>query len=200
MLDEYLAPLLPFLQDSSLTEICVNRPFEVWTEGRSGWSQHAVPYLSFAHCRQLATLIASFNGKAITFDRPVLSASLPTGERVQVLIPPACEAFTVSITVRKPSIIDKTLEELDLEGAFTACADVSDDLQPFEQELLRLKEQRSVMAFLDLAVRRHRNILIVGKTGSGKTTAILLVHCLIGNEIGEDYTIPAYGCRCFIAG
>ena len=45
MLDEYLAPLLPFLQDSSLTEICVNRPFEVWTEGRSGWSQHAVPYL-----------------------------------------------------------------------------------------------------------------------------------------------------------
>jgi len=170
MLDEYLAPLLPFLQDSSLTEICVNRPFEVWTEGRSGWSQHAVPYLSFAHCRQLATLIASFNGKAITSDKPVLSASLPTGERVQVLIPPACEAFTVSITVRKPSIIDKTLEELDREGAFTACADVSDDLQPFEQELLRLKEQRSVMAFLDLAVRRHRNILIVGKTGSGKTT------------------------------
>ena len=112
MLDEYLAPLLPFLQDSSLTEICVNRPFEVWTEGRSGWSQHAVPYLSFAHCRQLATLIASFNGKAITSDKPVLSASLPTGERVQVLIPPACEAFTVSITVRKPSIIAKTLEEL----------------------------------------------------------------------------------------
>ena len=121
MLGEYLAPLLPFLQDPCLTEICVNRPLEVWTESRTGWSQHVVPGLSFAHCRQLATLIASFNGKAIAQDRPVLSASLPTGERVQVLIPPACEAFTVSITVRKPSIIDKTLEELDREGAFTAC-------------------------------------------------------------------------------
>ncbi len=170
MLDEYLAPLVPFLRDPNLTEICVNRPQEVWTESRTGWSQHVVPGLSFSYCRQLATLIASYNRKTIAQDKPVLSASLPTGERVQVLVPPACEAFTVSITVRKPSIIDKTLEELDREGAFTACADVSSDLQPFETELLRLKEQRSVMAFLDLAVRRHRNILIVGKTGSGKTT------------------------------
>lgn len=170
MLAEYLQPLRTFLDDETLTEICVNRPREVWTEGRTGWVRHDVPELTFQNCRQLATLIASFNGKAISHDKPVLSAALPQGERVQVIVPPACEPHTVSITIRKPSMIDKTLEELDSEGAFEECQDVDDALQPFEHELLKLKGERRIKEFLDLAVRKHRNILIVGKTGSGKTT------------------------------
>lgn len=170
MLAEYLEPLQAFLKDDSLNEICVNRPREVWTEGRAGWQRYDSPDLSFQHCSQLATLIASFNGKAISKDKPVLSAALPNGERVQVIIPPACEPFTVSITIRKPSMIDKTLEELDAEGAFEEFEDVTDELQPFEHELLKLKGEKRIKEFLDLAVRKHRNILIVGKTGSGKTT------------------------------
>ena len=170
MLDEYMTPLHGFLADETLTEICVNRPGEVWTEGREGWRRHEAPALSFKHCRQLATLVASFNGKSISTDKPVLSAALPNSERIQIIIPPACEAHTVSITIRKPSLVDKTLDELDAEGAFTECADVADELQPFEHELIQLKKEKRIKVFLDLAVRRHRNILIVGKTGSGKTT------------------------------
>jgi len=170
MLDEYIEPLREFLADESLTEVCVNRPREVWTEGRNGWQCHDAPALSFDHCRQLATLIASYNGKAIASDKPVLSAALPTGDRVQVIIPPACEPHTVSITIRKPSMIDKTLDELDAEGAFEEFAEVDNHLQPFEHELLSLKSEKRIKDFLDLAVRKHQNILIVGKTGSGKTT------------------------------
>jgi type IV secretion system protein VirB11 len=170
MLDEYLRPIQKYLDDPDLTEICVNRPREIWTEGREGWRRFDAPDLSFQQCRQLATLIASYNGKAISADKPVLSATLPNGERVQVIIPPACEPNTVSITIRKPSMIDKTLDELDAEGAFDQIEDVTEDLKPFEHELLMLKNQKRLKEFLDLAVRTHRNILIVGKTGSGKTT------------------------------
>lgn len=170
MLMEYLEPLQIFLKDETLTEICINRLREVWTEGQKGWTCHEVPNLNLHHCRQLATLIASFNGKSVSADKPVLSATLPTGERVQVLIPPACEPNTVSITIRKPSMIDKTLDELEAEGAFQEFADVDDSIQPFEHELMQLKNEKRIKEFLDLAVRKHRNILIVGKTGSGKTT------------------------------
>jgi type IV secretion system protein VirB11 len=170
MLAEYMAPFRPFLEDQALTEICINRPREAWTEGRNGWQRHDCDDLSFQHCRQLATLIASFNGKSISPEKPVLSAALPSGERVQVLIPPACEPHTVSITIRKPSMLDKTLDELAAEGAFTEVVDVADAMQPFEEELLQLKEDKRIKDFLDLAVRQHRNILIAGKTGSGKTT------------------------------
>lgn len=170
MLEEYLLPIQPFISDASLTEICVNRPREVWTEGSLGWQRYEIPELSFSHCRQLATLIASYNGKSISADKPVLSSALPNGERVQVIIPPACEPNTVSITIRKPSMIDKTLDELDSEGAFQEVAHLDSGLKPFEHELLSLKGEGRIKEFLDLAVRSHRNILIVGKTGSGKTT------------------------------
>jgi type IV secretion system protein VirB11 len=170
MLEEYLAPILEFIEDSTLTELCVNRPRELWTEGNAGWQRHVVPALSFAHCRQLATLIASYNGKSISADRPVLSASLPGGERVQVLIPPACEPHTVSITIRKPSKLDLTLDELDSQGAFREVSELQEGLKPFEHELLQLRGEGKIKDFLDLGVRSQRNILIVGKTGSGKTT------------------------------
>ncbi|MGB7816287.1 MAG: P-type DNA transfer ATPase VirB11 [Methylotenera sp.] len=170
MLGEYLLPIQKFIDDSSLTEICINRPRELWTEGSSGWQRYEVPELSFSHCRQLATLIASYNGKSISADKPVLSSALPKGERVQVIIPPACEPNTVSITIRKPSMLDKTLEELDSEGAFHEVAQTDTGLKPFEHELLVLKSEGKIKEFLDLAVRSQRNILIVGKTGSGKTT------------------------------
>ena len=170
MLGEYLAPLSAYIDDSTLTEICINRPREIWTEGNQGWQRYDAPSLSFHHCRQLATLIASYNGKSISADKPVLSASLPSGERVQVIIPPACEPNTVSITIRKPSMIDKTLEELEAEGAFDEVMMTDDTLKPFEHELLQLRSEGKIREFMDLAVRKHRNILIVGKTGSGKTT------------------------------
>lgn len=170
MLGEYLQPIQALIDDSSLTEICINRPREVWTEGHAGWQRHVVPELSFSHCRQLATLIASYNGKSISADKPVLSSALPNGERVQVIIPPACEANTVSITIRKPSVLDFTLDELDEQGAFQEIAQIQDGLKPFEHELLQLRGAGKIKDFLDLGVRSQRNILIAGKTGSGKTT------------------------------
>lgn len=170
MLVEYLQPLEPFLRDDSLTEICINQSREVWTESNHGWSQYDVPDLSFQHCRQLATLIATYSGKSISSEKPILSAALPAGERVQVVITPACGSHMVSITIRKPSLVDKSLEELDAEGAFEEFTEVDNDLQPFEHELLKLRKEKRIKEFLDLAVRKKRNILIVGKTGSGKTT------------------------------
>jgi type IV secretion system protein VirB11 len=170
MLGEYLQPIQALIDDNTLTEICINRTREVWTEGNAGWQRHDVPELSFTHCRQLATLIASYNGKSISADKPVLSSALPNGERVQVIIPPACEANTVSITIRKPSVIDLTLDELDAQGAFQEIAQIQDGLKPFEQKLLQLRAEGKIKDFLDLGVRSQRNILIAGKTGSGKTT------------------------------
>ncbi|WUR13808.1 P-type DNA transfer ATPase VirB11 [[Empedobacter] haloabium] len=170
MLYAYMAPLRPWLLEDGITELVINRPGEVWVERRSGWEVYDAPEMTFAACMQLARLIANFNGKAISAEKPVLSASLIYGERAQVVIPPACEDGTVSLTIRKPSVLDKTLDELNAEGSFDECKLVSEGLAPFERELLALKENRRIKEFLDLAVRKRRNILVVGKTGSGKTT------------------------------
>jgi type IV secretion system protein VirB11 len=170
MLDQLSKPLKRFIDDPNLNEISVNRPCEVWTEDWQGWKKHLVPEMTYAHCEHIADLIANYNGKGVTNKNPVLSGSLPNGERVQVLIPPACENGTVSITIRKPSVLTKTLNELEEEGAFNQVRVLIDGLQDFEHELLALKSQGKIKEFLDLSVKKKQNILIVGQTGSGKTT------------------------------
>lgn len=170
MLYQYLSPLRPYLADGDNTEIAVNRPGELWTESRRGWVRHEAPELTFEACMRLALLIANFNNKAIDNGKPILSAAMIYGERVQVVIPPACEDQTVSLTIRKPSMIDKSIDELAAQGAFDEWEPCCEALASFEQELLTLKKDRRINQFLDLAVRRRRNILVVGKTGSGKTT------------------------------
>lgn len=186
MLQHYLGPLRPFLDDAEgrgITEVCVNRPGEVWTEGFDGWARHSVPVLTFEHCRQLAKLIASSNGTTIREDQPILSAKLPTKERVQIVMPPACTENTVSITIRKPSNVDFSLAELEEQGSFESVKNAATGLQPFEHELLKLRDEKRYREFLELAVKSHRNIIIGGATGSGKTTITKsLIRCIPHSE------------------
>ena len=182
MLDTFLAPVQRYLQ-GDITEVAVNKPGEIWTEGPGGWQRHQAPELNYQSCLHIAQLIATYNEKDISIDRPILSAALPDGERVQVIIPPACLANTVSITIRKPSMTDKTLEELEASGAFSKVEDAHDGLRPFEMDLLHLKKEGRIREFLHRVVLEKRNLLIVGKTGSGKTTLTRsLIHSIPKNE------------------
>lgn len=177
-----LEPLRPFLEDDSLTEICVNRPNEVWTEGRAGWVKHNIDF-SFEHAMQLATLIASFNKDTITVDKPVMSAKLPSGQRLQIVIPGACSAGTVSYTIRRPSKSKYNLQDYQNQGAFSNVSKSMRILKPFEKELLDLLDRGNYLEFLEMAVTTHRNIIIAGATGSGKTTFTeSLINCISPNE------------------
>ncbi|SDA85404.1 type IV secretion system protein VirB11 [Pseudomonas sp. NFPP33] len=181
-LEHHLSPLAPFMADDSLTEIVINRPNEVWTEGRDGWVKHNVD-MPYSHCQSLATLIASYNGDSISEKKPVLSASLPAGERVQVVIPGACTPNTVSMTIRKPSVLDYSLDELEAQGSFAGVEIATTALAPFEHQLLQLKQEGRIKEFLELAVKSHRNIIIAGATGSGKTTVTKsLIRCIDPRE------------------
>lgn len=82
-LRHYLLPIAPLL-GSAVTEICINRPGEAWTEGAGGWQRHEIPALTFQHCHQLAKLIANWNTLAINATTPILSGVLPTRERVRI--------------------------------------------------------------------------------------------------------------------
>jgi type IV secretion system protein VirB11 len=172
--NELLKPLREHLDAPGVLEVCVNRPGEFMVETLTGWRSLAAPELSLERCLSLATAIATFSDQYVNPERPLLAATLPTGERVQIVIPPAVTRGTVSITVRKPAEAIKQLDELEREGLFEHAATVgrapSSTLLPFERELTAFKEERRYAEFLRLAVRRHQTIVVSGKTGSGKTT------------------------------
>jgi len=159
-----------YLEDSEITEICVNRPCEVWCERKSKWETHAMPEMDFQACMSLAVAIAAYIKAELSDTHPILSATLPNGERIQIVIPPASERNTISLTIRKPSksIIETvTFEE---QGFFSKVTPICEGLTEEEKKLIALMESRKYREFLLTAVRMKKNLVIAGETGSGKTT------------------------------
>ena len=66
-----------FMQSPDITEICINRPGEIWLENRAGWQRVEVPALTFARAVQFCTTIVneSNTGQRITDVNPVVSLS-----------------------------------------------------------------------------------------------------------------------------
>lgn len=182
-LEIHLAPVAAFLADAIVTEIVINRPGEVLTEGQGGWTVHQVPAVTFDWCMDVAKLVANRASDSISEETPLLSAQLPNGERLQVVIPPTVPMGTVSLTIRRPATAVMTLDDIFASGAFerTRCvqslrlvgddrAAIEGDLPDTDTRLLDLFRDRSWPDFLALAIRRRKNVIISGRTGSGKTT------------------------------
>jgi type IV secretion system protein VirB11 len=173
---EFLRPLREQLDAPGVLEVCVNRPGELQVETVQGWQRVEAPAMTQERCLSLATAVATYCDQQINQERPLLSATLPSGERIQFVIPPAVTRNTVSITVRKPSDLIKRLTDFESEGLFdrigerAALGAEDDGLQPFQKQLLALKAAGRYGEFLRLAVQKHQTIVVSGKTGSGKTT------------------------------
>lgn len=159
-----------WMDDPEITEVCVNRPGEVFCERQNVWERHEVPALTQEHLLSLATATAKFASNDISENRPILSAIMPGGERVQIVLPPACEHGTVSVTIRKPSFNVRTLTDYQEQGFFKHIKPLIGDLTKQETELLKLKEAGNFIEFLRRAVQLEKVIVVAGETGSGKTT------------------------------
>ncbi|AFL51499.1 type IV secretion system protein VirB11 [Sinorhizobium fredii] len=167
---ELLAPFSPFLKDKSLYEVIVNRPGQVLTEGAGGWRTHNLPELTFEKLMRLVRAVASFSNQSIDETRPILSATLPGDERIQIVIPPATNRNTLSITVRKPSSVTFTLDDLEQRRFFSETRGDNESISTGEQDLVALYRAGRFKDFLREAVIARKNIIISGATGSAKTT------------------------------
>ena len=165
-----LRTLRPWLEDPALHELCINRPGEGFIERANGWERVALPFADFNWCLRFAKLIANASRQRVESEAPLLSASLPTGERVQIVLPPATTERTVAISIRRPADELWTIDQLKQRGLFDRTAvSGAPDIER-DAVLSQLLMQRDFSAFLRAAVRQRRNILVSGPTGSGKTT------------------------------
>lgn len=160
------------MNSPDVTEICINRPGELYLEARDGWRRISVPTLSFERARQFCTAVVneSNTGQRITDADPVVSLTFPTGQRAQFVIPPACDAGRISITIRLPSRRARTLKQYHQDGFFDQVLEQERGISDHDRELLDLRQSRNYAEFFRKAVLYKKNILVSGATGSGKTT------------------------------
>ena len=183
VLTHHLAPLRPLLDQADVTELVVNRPGEAAIETSKGWQWKAVPELTLDWLGTLGTAAAGYTKQDIHPGNPLCSTSLPDGERVQLVMPPATSTGGYSITIRKPSSRMFAMEELEAGGLFADTIVASGRNRDANDELLGLKKAGEWRRFLELAVKAKKNILISGATGSGKTTlSKALMHTIPSDE------------------
>jgi type IV secretion system protein VirB11 len=165
----HLEPFTEILNQDDVKEIVVNKPGELFIERYSGWEHHIDASLTFDELRTLATLVASYSEQEITEKTPILSASLPGGERIQIVMPPACEPGHIAFSIRKHKVLQLALEDYEETGRFVINKAENKQAQLLS-DVKTCLESGDIVGFFRCAVLARLNIVISGGTGSGKTT------------------------------
>jgi ABC-type multidrug transport system fused ATPase/permease subunit len=117
--------------------------------------------------------IAAWRGTVLNHDRPIIETELPIdGSRFEGIVSPVVRRPVFAIRLRPRRIFQ--LDEYVAAGILTTKNDPlnhvrrQDDFHDFLNEVRELKNAEIIRA----AVRTKENILVVGSTGSGKTTFV----------------------------
>jgi type IV secretion system protein VirB11 len=182
LLHDILGPIRPILAREDVTDLCINGPGLLFVEGRNGWEHIPADNLTGTWLQSFARAVASYMAATVSERAPILSGHLPSGERIQIVLPPAAEA--PSITIRRPSHVTFSLEELARMGAFAPLEDgVGEGAGDLPTHLAthrgrvrarlagwRNGDQKDVPVILREIVAHRLNVIVSGATGSGKTT------------------------------
>jgi pilus assembly protein CpaF len=153
-----LGVLEPLLADQSVTEIMVNGPNDVYIE-RSGRLQRIeTTFASEDQLYQTIDRIVAQVNRRVDESSPMVDARLPTGERVNVIIPPLSLVGPVLTIRRFPRAY--SIDELVRTGG--------------------LDEHSAVL--LASFIRARFNVVISGGTGTGKTTMLNALSAFVPNE------------------
>jgi type IV secretion system protein VirB11 len=158
-LDAYLAPFRPWLDRETVTELMVNRPGEIWVEDSlyPGMQRIEVAAVDDILLQRLAEQVARASHQGVNREYPLLAATLPGGERVQLCGPPATRGHW-AMSIRRHRLMDLPFE---------AYAD--DAVEPFA-EASPVAAGADPIGYLRTAIARRQTILISGGTSTGKTT------------------------------
>lgn len=172
-----LEPLQALLDDPAVVEISVNRPGHAFVErrGMAVMEHHPIPALTALEIQNLAERLAGASHQFVSRAQPLLSAALPTGERVQIILPPAA-VDGGAISIRKQVISELTLEQYRDDGCLDKVAVCLGGLSETDRLLVELLGKETIYEFLRTAVAKRVSMLISGGTSTGKTT--LMNACL----------------------
>jgi pilus assembly protein CpaF len=147
-----LGPLEPLLHDDGINDILVNGAKQVYIERRGKLELTDVTFHDDHHLLHIIGRIVSRVGRRVDEASPMVDARLPDGSRVNAIIPPLA-IDGPSLSIRRFGKDPYTINDLAEKGALTP----------------------QMVEFLRMIVVGRFNILVIGGTGSGKTT---MLNCL----------------------
>lgn len=152
----FLGPIRSLLEDASVTEVLINGPQNIYYEREGRLHKSELRFPDAPSLMAAARNIAEYVNRHIDEDHHSMDARLPDGSRVHVLVPPSSrQGLCMSIRKFHKSFFD--LASLVHKGAMSVAA----------------------AEFLKMLVLLHKNVVISGGTGSGKTSLLNAMSAVI---------------------
>jgi pilus assembly protein CpaF len=155
----FFAPIRPFLDDPTVSDIMINGPDQIFVERKGKLTLTDAKFDNREALIAALRNAAQFVGKHIDADRPILEGRLPDGSRIEAVLPPAAPDGP-HVSIRR--FFKETLTVARLIG-FGAMTDEA-------AETLRA------------LVAGKLNVLVAGGTGSGKTSMLNALSSFIPDD------------------
>jgi len=154
--DHFLAPVMPFIRDQTVTEIMINSAQEIYIEREGMLQRTDAKFPDEESLLAAINNVLQFTGKRMTQDHPLTDARLPDGSRVHVVLRPLSR-FGTCMTIRKFAKQMFNLAKLLELGSLTAMA----------------------AEYIKVMVLAEKNLLVSGGTSSGKTVLLNVLSAFI---------------------
>ncbi|MET0342855.1 MAG: ATPase, T2SS/T4P/T4SS family [Polyangiales bacterium] len=159
-LTSLLAPIQPFLDDPTVSEVLINGPSCIFVERHGRLEATGARFGSAEAVTAALRNVAQYAGTFIDDKRPILEARLPDGSRLEAVLSPIAQDGP-AVSIRRFAKVTMTLPRLVELGALGG--DAADALRAM--------------------VVAKCNLVVAGGTGSGKTSLLnVLAACAVEGE------------------
>jgi type IV secretion system protein TrbB len=183
-LEQHAAKILPYLRQQDVHDIVTNNDGRLWVNRAvTGWEcAGAIPT---GHVRSLLRATATMQEISFGPRNPILETVLPLdGSRIEGIIPPIVSGAVMAIRLRSRRVY--TFFDYDEAGILTHQDDPLNIKRHRDDFLSRVRNCKTHLEVLELGVQYRRNFLIVGGTGTGKTTKANAVLEAINRHCPKD--------------
>ncbi len=145
----FFRPILELLDNPDVTEIMILGHETVYFESAGKINKSDLKFPSEAFLMAAVKNIGEYMGRIVGPDQHSMDARLPEGSRIHVIIPPSSRVG-VCVTIRKFQKSVFQMSKMVERGSLSPAA----------------------AEFLSICVRLHKNIVVSGGTGTGKTSLL----------------------------
>ena len=195
-----LKPLKAFLEDNTVSELLINKPYELYVERGSQMIRYEVEALSPSYLDELFQVIAIANRSQMSRTSPLFYGSLEDGTRVTLVVPQTARNFTLSF--RRKVVNNFNQSDYLAQNYYRRTKVLSNLHDPRQmlntQDFNLIKQykqlvkqdssthhldfQKKIDEFIISAVKARKTIVLSGGTSSGKTTYLNYLMSAISSD------------------